>query len=67
MAADEGRASKVADITTRLNKASSRSLGPARANLIAKGIVYSPEHGMLAYTVPGMADYVRRRAASDAL
>jgi hypothetical protein len=45
---------------------SGRSLGPARANLIAKGIVYSPELGMLAYTVPGMADYVRRRVVSDA-
>lgn len=37
------------------------SLGPYRANLIAKGLVYAPEHGQLAYTVPGMGDYVRRR------
>lgn len=62
MALDEGRPSRIGDITERLGKASSRSLGPARANLIGKGIVYSPEHGMIAYTVPGMADYVRRRS-----
>ncbi len=61
MASDEGRPSRFADITERLGKASSKSLGPARASLIGKGIVYSPEHGMIAYTVPGMADFVRRR------
>jgi hypothetical protein len=61
MALDDGEPSRIADITERLGKASSRSLGPARANLIGKGIVYSAEHGMIAYTVPGMADYVRRR------
>jgi hypothetical protein len=61
MAADDGRPSRIADITERLGKSSSRSLGPARASLIGKGIVYAPEHGMIAYTVPGMADFVRRR------
>ena len=61
MALDDGQPSRIADITERLGKSSSRSLGPARASLIGKGIVYSPEHGMIAYTVPGMADYVRRR------
>ena len=61
MAPDDGSPSRIADIAERLGKTSSRSLGPARANLIGKGIVYSPEHGMIAYTVPGMADFVRRR------
>ena len=61
MAPDDGEPSRIADITERLGKTSSRSLGPARASLIGKGIVYAPEHGMIAYTVPGMADYVRRR------
>lgn len=36
------------------------SLGPYRARLISKGLVYSPEHGKVAYTVPGMSDYVHR-------
>ena len=64
MAPDDGAPSRIADLTERLGKSSSRSLGPARASLIGKGIVYAPEHGMIAYTVPGMADYVRR--ADDA-
>lgn len=36
------------------------SLGPARGALLHKGLVYSPDHGQLAYTVPGMADFVPR-------
>jgi hypothetical protein len=61
MAPDNGEPSRIADITERLNKTRNQSLGPARASLIGKGIVYAPEHGMIAYTVPGMADFVRRR------
>lgn len=61
MAVDGGRPSRVADIVERLDRADSRSLGPARAKLIAKGIVYAPEHGVLTYSVPGMAAYVGRR------
>ena len=37
------------------------SLGPARASLIAKGLVYAPEHGLVAFTVPGMADFIARQ------
>lgn len=36
------------------------SLGPYRRNLIAKGLVYPPEHGQIAFTVPGMGGYVER-------
>ena len=61
MAPDDGAPSKIADVTERLGRTDSRSVGPARASLIGKGIVYSPQHGMIAYSVPGMADYVRRR------
>lgn len=61
MAVDDGAPSRIADVTARMGKSSSRSLGPARASLIGKGIVYAPEHGVIAYTVPGMTDYVRRR------
>ena len=61
MVADDGEPSMIADVTHRLGKASSKSLGPARSSLIGKGIVYAPEHGIIAYTVPGIADFVRRR------
>ncbi|HVR37291.1 MAG TPA: ATP-binding protein [Methylomirabilota bacterium] len=36
------------------------SLGPARANLIRKGMIYSPAHGDLAFTVPLFDEFMRR-------
>jgi hypothetical protein len=36
------------------------SLGPVRANLIKKGMVYSPAHGDMAFTVPLFDDFMRR-------
>lgn len=53
------------DIAERLDKSSTQSLGPAHAKLIAKGIIYAPEHGVIAYTVPGMSYYVMRRESLD--
>lgn len=53
-----GRSSSAARCATR---SAVTSLGPTRASLIAKGLVFSPEYGHVAYTVPGMAEYVRRR------
>jgi hypothetical protein len=36
------------------------SLGTMRARLIEKGILYSPEHGLAAFTVPLFDEFVRR-------
>lgn len=36
------------------------SLGPTRANLIKKGMIYSPAHGDLAFTVPLFDEFMRR-------
>ena len=36
------------------------TLGPVRASLIRKGMVYSPSHGELAFTVPLFDDFMRR-------
>jgi hypothetical protein len=36
------------------------SLGPVRARLIAKGMIYSPAHGDLAFTVPLFDQFMRR-------
>ena len=36
------------------------STGPVRANLINKGMIYSPAHGTLAYTVPLFVDFLVR-------
>jgi hypothetical protein len=55
--------SSARDIASRLRK-SVQGLGPARANLINKGLIYSPEHGVVAFTVPGMSAFIQRQPAS---
>lgn len=47
------------DIAQQLNKAAT-SLGPVRASLIGKGIVWSPSHGDTAFTVPLFHLYLLR-------
>lgn len=59
MAIDGEGPSATGELATRLGKNPS-SLGPTRANLISKGLVYAPEHGQIAYTVPGMAEFIDR-------
>lgn len=36
------------------------SLGPVRANLLRKGMIYSPAHGDIAFTVPLFDEFMRR-------
>lgn len=38
-----------------------QELSVPRDQLIKKGLVYAPERGLIAFTVPGMGDYVRRQ------
>lgn len=50
------RTSDIADgLGTTINK-----LGPVRASLIKKGMVYSPSHGDMAFTVPLFDEFMRR-------
>jgi len=35
-------------------------LGPVRASLIRKGMIYSPAHGQIAFTVPLFDEFLRR-------
>ena len=60
MAVDGDAGSGSGDVAGRLDRKIT-SLGPTRANLIAKGLVYAPEHGIVAFTVPSMADFIRRQ------
>ncbi|MET0266332.1 MAG: ATP-binding protein [Duganella sp.] len=41
-----------------------QALGPPRAQLISKGMIYSPAHGNLAFTVPMFNDYLMRNLAT---
>lgn len=35
-------------------------MGPTRDNLIKKGMVYAPEHGQIAFTVPLFDEFMQR-------
>jgi hypothetical protein len=59
MAEDNNAPSSSSEVARRMG-IKPTSLGPYRANLINKGLLYAPDHGILAYTVPNMAEYVNR-------
>ncbi len=61
MAADGDGPAVSGEVARRLGKRTVQQVGPIRARLIHKGLVYAPEHGLVAYTVPGMADFINRR------
>lgn len=50
---------RTGDIADELN-AKINTLGPVRASLIKKGMVYSPSHGDMAFTVPLFDEFMRR-------
>jgi hypothetical protein len=41
------------------------TLGPRRAQIIAKGMIYSPAHGDIAFTVPMFDEYLKRYWIKD--
>lgn len=62
------RAMKLAGNATIASSEVASSLGKkaaqvstVRDRLISKGLIYAPEHGLLAYTVPGMAAFIDRQ------
>jgi hypothetical protein len=63
MAIDRDEGSSSSEVATRLSRKPA-SLGPARAALISKGLIYAPEHGIVAFTVPGMAAFIGRQIDS---
>jgi hypothetical protein len=48
----------VADVAAALGKRRVSDLSVARDELIKKGLVYAPQRGLLAFTVPGMHRFV---------
>ncbi|MDA8063584.1 MAG: hypothetical protein M0T80_14355 [Actinomycetota bacterium] len=51
----------VSDIARAMGKTRTSDIGVARNELIKKGLVYAPERGLLAFTVPGMHEFVERQ------
>lgn len=54
--------------SSEVAKAMGRSgsgLGPTRDSLIKKGMIYSPEHGFIAFTVPLFDEFMKRQMPAD--
>lgn len=51
---------KTTDVAKALGKEPS-ALGPRRANIIRKGMIYSPSYGEIDFTVPLFDEFLRRR------
>lgn len=54
---------RTAGISDLLRVSSAAALSPVRSNLIKKGMIYSPAHGMMAFTVPLFDEFLRRAIA----
>lgn len=64
MASIEKEVCASSEIAERLGKPAGE-LSRVRHGIIESGLVYSPERGLLAFTVPGMGDFIRRSKPSD--
>lgn len=53
-------AQKSGEVATTLGYSKSEELGPTRANLINKGLIYTPGHGLAEFTVPQFDRFLRR-------
>jgi hypothetical protein len=58
---DAHKAGEVADLLNR----TSVQLGPTRASLIDKGLLYTPSHGLAAFTVPQFDQHMKRNHRLD--
>jgi hypothetical protein len=45
-----------------MGRARVTDISVARTEVIRKGLVYAPERGLLAFTVPGMHEFVARQS-----
>lgn len=61
MALDDGRPSAVADLVVRTGKTRPSDLSVSRSELIKNGHIYASDRGFVAFTVPGMSDFVHRK------
>jgi hypothetical protein len=62
VAADQGHPASTAAVASRLNRRRLSDVSVFRDGLIKKGLLFAPDRGMVAFTVPGMADFVNRQS-----
>lgn len=58
---EDGTHSKMSDLAVRMRK-ETNALYPLRDRLIADGLIFCPKRGYVAFTVPGMGDFIKRHA-----
>lgn len=58
---EDGAHSKMSDLAARMGK-EANALYPLRDRLIADGLIFCPKRGYVAFTVPGMGDFIKRHA-----
>lgn len=63
--AELGSEPQAAKDVAQLMHRTSEQLGPTRSRLIEKGLLYTPAHGLAAFTVPQFDRYMRRAHALD--
>jgi hypothetical protein len=61
MAHDGDEPSAIQDLVTRLGKTRTSDLSVSRNELIKNGHIYASDRGFVAFTVPGMADFINRK------
>ena len=61
MALDGEAPASMADLVSRLHKRRTTDLSVNRHKLILNGLIYTPERGFVAFTVPGMANFIARQ------
>jgi hypothetical protein len=57
--AELGEGPQRSSVVAKAMNRNGRSLGPTRDNLIKKGMIYAPEHGQVAFTVPLFDEFMR--------
>jgi hypothetical protein len=61
MAVDDDQPSAIQDLVARLGKSRTSDLSVSRNELIKTGLIFAVDRGFVAFTVPGMADFIHRR------
>jgi hypothetical protein len=56
----DGGTVAISDVADRMGKRVT-DLSVARRDLIRQGLLYAPERGKLAFTVPGMHDFIAKQ------
>ena len=62
MAIDNDTPSSMAQLVARLQKKRTTDLSVNRRDLIRSGHIYTPERGLVAFTVPGMAGFIAKQS-----